>query len=723
MKRHLLISFLAMLPCAAAHAASPLDDAVAVWHMADARDSAGANSKLTPQGEVKLNVELSADEQAESKRRGGDGMAAKFSGGWLSAGQGADDELNIPGDAMSIYLRVRDPEGRYGEPLFSKHGGPDRIAYSVQGVQPSSGMLFVAEMGTTKNSKPLEARVPADLVDAKAWHDVIVVCDGAKMRLFIDGLWQDEDFMLGSLRPKSAVDCLIGGEVGADGKVRGGLNALIDHVAIWKRPLTAQEIEKLSGGVEQVAVRREKLNDKLQTPMQYYRPHHPDWNVGDCLPMYHDGTYHFYFLGDKRHHGSKNGLGAHQWAHISTRDLKHWTFHDIAVPITEQWEGSICTGSMYWHDGTYYAFYATRKTENRAEYLSMATSKDGINFIKQKPNPFAGPEPPYVVGPFRDPTVFRDDSTGQFHMLVTSALKEPELFRRGDVLAHLVSRDLKQWKQQQEPFFTPGLTGAPECPDHFLWNGWYYIISSNQGTARYRMSRKPMGPWIRPRVDTFGGATEYVMKTAAFGPNRRIGAAWIGKNGWGGNAVFREIVQAKDGTLSTRLPEELTPPTGEPAKLTFAKITDGASGTADKVRVEAQGMKAGMLTGVPQNARIRFRVVPGEHNGYFGVCLRGTGNYATGNELRFTPNQSKVELRDALSGPRTNNEWQSLEDVDGLDKPFTVEVIIKEDMIDICIDNRRTMLSRVNELKGDRLFFFAQDSDVTFENIDVRPLK
>ena len=715
-----------LLAVVARHASadSPLDDALAIWHMADTHDSAGADSQLSIHGDVRLNTAISEDQRTASRRRGGDGRVAELRGGYLSAGQGAGGELNISGDSMSVCVRVCDPSGRWGAPLISKHGKAARMVYSIQVAQPSSGYLFSATVGTTRNSHLLQARVPADLIDASAWHDVIVVCDGAKMRLFVDGLCLDEDFMLGALRQGNPVACLIGGAVGDAGEGGGGLKALVDHVAVWKRALTANEIEILSGGTSEVASQRARLNEKLQVPMQYFRPHHPDWNVGDCLPMYHDGVFHFYYLADKRHCGSKEGLGAHQWAHVSTRDLRHWQFHDLAVPITEQWEGSICTGSMFHHDDTYYAFYATRKTDRSGEYLSLATSPDGIHFTKQKPNPLAGPEPPYIVGPFRDPTVFRDPQTGTFHMLVTAAIKEPSLKHRGDCLAHLTSSDLRNWKQQA-PFLLPGLPGAPECPDHFYWNGWYYLIFSHQGTARYRMSRSPLGPWTRPRLDTFGGPTEYVMKTASFGPNRRIGAAWLGKNGFAGNAVFREIVQAADGTLGTRLPEELTPPTKEPLRLTLKTLTEGVSGSAERIYVESpQGMSAGYFAGVPRNVRIRMRIVPGTStNGWFGLCVRGSGHYATGTEIRCTPHLGKVELRDAVSQPRVNNDWHALEDVERLDRPFTLEVIVKDDMIDLCVDNRRTMINRVKDQPGDRLFFFAQDAEVTFENIDVRELK
>src|SRR5262249_3933690 len=136
-----------------------------------------------------------------------------------------------------------------------------------------------------------------------------------------------------------------------------------------------------------------------------------------------------------------------------------------------------------------------------------------------------------------------------------------------------------------------------------------------------------------------------------------------------------------------------------------------------------QGMRAGYLAGVPQNVRIRLRVVPHTRDGYFGLCVHGTGQYASGTEIRCTPNLARVELRDALAAPRANNEWHALEDVEGQERPFSLEVILKGDLIDVCVDNRRTMINRVKEQAGDRLFFFAQDCDVAFEDIDVRPLK
>ena len=76
-----------------------------------------------------------------------------------------------------------------------------------------------------------------------------------------------------------------------------------------------------------------------------------------------------------------------------------------------------------------------------------------------------------------------------------------------------------------------------------------------------------------------------------------------------------------------------------------------------------------------------------------------------------------------------------LEKVHGLDQPFTLDVIIKDNNLDFCIDNRRTGILTLNERgdmaltdeerrghTGSRLFLYARDGGVTIEDIRVRPL-
>ena len=83
----------------------------------------------------------------------------------------------------------------------------------------------------------------------------------------------------------------------------------------------------------------------------------------------------------------------------------------------------------------------------------------------------------------------------------------------------------------------------------------------------------------------------------------------------------------------------------------------------------------------------------------------------SGYDLCFRPYEQRVELFDA-----------SLVRVEGLDRSFDLDIILTGDIIDVCIAGQRTVVNRCPELKGDRLFFFAHNGDVTFENIQIRPL-
>ena len=137
-----------------------------------------------------------------------------------------------------------------------------------------------------------------------------------------------------------------------------------------------------------------------------------------------------------------------------------------------------------------------------------------------------------------------------------------------------------------------------------------------------------------------------------------------------------------------------------------------------------------MLSAAPRNARITLRVVPRPGTAAFGLCLRGHGEYQGGCELRFEPARQRAQYgapegrgpaKDSTGRVALGRDY-AIEDVDGLDRPFQLEIIVKDDIIDTCIDQRRTMITRRSEPDGDRLFFFARDGEV-FREISVRPLR
>ena len=279
-------------------------------------------------------------------------------------------------------------------------------------------------------------------------------------------------------------------------------------------------------------------------------------NIGDCMPFSEeetetsgpsDGQYHLFYLYDRHHHQSKWGLGAHQWAHIATRDFTTWHVFPMAIPITEAWEGSICTGSVIRCGEKYYAWYAVRMFDGSPAKITAAVSDDLCHFTKA--NTYFTLPPAYHTPSARDPKVVYIN--GRYHMFVTTSLCKNG---RG-CLAHLVSEEMNvdssSW-QDVGPVFISGDQTQPECPDYFSLGNYYYLVYSLDGKARYIYSETPFGEsgWIEPKNNIIPCGV--VPKSAAI-HGQRIFTGFVPKQKEGeyaGFAVFAKATQNPDGSLS-----------------------------------------------------------------------------------------------------------------------------------------------------------------------------
>ena len=270
----------------------------------------------------------------------------------------------------------------------------------------------------------------------------------------------------------------------------------------------------------------------------------PGVNIGDTIPFSDDsadsdGRYHLFYLYDRHHHGSKWGLGAHQWAHVSTADFVTWDEHPMAVGITEPWEGSICTGSIVRAGDKFYAWYAVRMSDGSPARMTCAVSEDNAHFVKSGKY-FTLPAG-YEPSSARDPKVVEMD--GKFHMFVTTTRLESG----SGCLAHLVS-DTADFAQFEDcgTILEWNDGNQPECPDWFAMGEYYYLIYSIGGYARYRYSKSPFDGWITPAEDNIPCGR--VPKAACLG-NQRIFAGFVTDHGYADDVIFVETIQKEDGTL------------------------------------------------------------------------------------------------------------------------------------------------------------------------------
>ena len=406
----------------------------------------------------------------------------------------------------------------------------------------------------------------------------------------------------------------------------------------------------------------------------------------------------------------------------TTTDLKHWTHHPVVLGIDEDWEKSICTGSLVYADNKFHAFYATRFLIDGQsnEQLSYAVSDDGIHFKKQKPNPFFTAPPGYSGRDFRDPKAVVDPATGVFNLFISSKEVNAPMQGQNGCLVRLTSTDLKKWTVG--PPVLTGQNSVPECPDYFQWNGWYYLVYSNHSDTYYVKSKSPYGPWQYPRYQALKEEMANVAKTAEFARNRRIAAAWVpsrqdnkdnGRELFGGSAIFREVVQEEDGTLGTRFPAEMIPPAAEPLKLPV--VVDGAStgAKAGEVTIKASnGLSAAHFKDVPVNSRITLEVESQGDNEEYGLYLRSDEKAGKGYKLRFSANERTVSLGNTR-----------IESVDGLAKRTTIDIVMQNDIIDVSINGRRCIVNRTPEQKGGFLWLYAKQGTVTFKSVTIAPLK
>jgi len=458
------------------------------------------------------------------------------------------------------------------------------------------------------------------------------------------------------------------------------------------------------------------------TYIQYFKPAEKHLFAGDCMPYYKDGTFYLYWLLDEGHHSGLDGLGGHQWALSTSTDLINWKHYPVSLGIDEDWEKSICTGSVIDDGDKIYAFYSTRVKEGNDvhEQLSYAISTDGgITFKKQKPNPFYYAPKECVSRDFRDPRVFKDKE-GIFHIFISGYEKEPQLRGQGGYLVHLISKDLKNWSETTSPL--RGQPGVPECSDYFKWNDWYYLIYSVGGDAYYVKSKQPYGPWEWPQSQVLVERWANVYKTAPFTGGRRIAVAFIpGK--WkesdserpvfGGNILLRELTQNKDGSLSTKfLPEVLPPMEGINLPAPKSHNPEKVSVTGNSIKINASdGINIASLADMPGNYRISLTVEPNGNYDELGLFLKATDKNQKGYKVELNANKRLVLLHNTV-----------IEAVDGLDKTARIDIIINNDIIDVNINNKRSIINRLSEQKGNNIFFFVKNGQATFKDIQVYKL-
>lgn len=564
--------------------------AVAFWPMADARDVIGADSALAPRGEVRLGVELPEMERAASRARGGDGVVAELTHGWLDAGDGIDGELQFDGKAFTAAIRLQAPSGRWTtRGLFARGGGHDALVFnffSHDFERGAAGMRVGCEIGIAGRAG-LAAQVTESVVriGAAEWHDLVARYDGSELVLFVDGVPVDRAACSGTLRENRTEPLAIGAGTHG-GSTDSPFPGRIDHAAIWNRALSDDEIVAISGGREGALAAAEKfardvpeaegptVRELVEAHRLFQRrlqedPHRPLWHFvcpegGDSMPfdpngmIWWQGRYHLFYIfqaGDPH---------VHHWGHASSLDLLHWTHHPTALDYdADDPDQGIFSGNAFVDlEGRPTILYHGVRAGNS---IAHAVDDDLIEWRKSPTNPLvpipAEGSPDFGKYESWDPHGWVEN--GRYLGIfggAKPALFSGATFDRWEYVGPFLETD-REWGEPGEDI---------SCPDFFPMGDSHVLLCiSHRRGARYFVGRwdgRTFRPESHHRMNWPGGGY-FAPETLLDDRGRRILIAWVmdprdpttrAGGGWSGVMSLPRVLTLGDaGRLKIEPIEEL----------------------------------------------------------------------------------------------------------------------------------------------------------------------
>ncbi|MBQ8351959.1 MAG: hypothetical protein IJY20_07975, partial [Clostridia bacterium] len=311
--------------------------------------------------------------------------------------------------------------------------------------------------------------------------------------------------------------------------------------------------------------------EETDEPADFYFPHGFNTNVGDVMTFFHDGTYHLVYLFDRRHHGSRGGRGAHDMAHLTTKDLITWEEQEPLAELEHPYE-TFGTGTMFYHKGKYYMSYGLHTSRHPSgKFIEPARNEDGSSFTHK--------------------TFAEAIDAGGMPMGATLSLSEDGIhFRRTELLYHGAQNPsvystadgglilyggyggegVYRTDDIAKPFVraetdmvfsgpSTALNCSSECPAFFEMNGYQYLIVGFRGYFRtLKPGDKQMVDAIKLGENIYDGLC--VPMVAELDNGRRIIAGWIRSDlGWGAALMQRELIAEEGGRLGMRWIPELFP--------------------------------------------------------------------------------------------------------------------------------------------------------------------
>ena len=741
--------------------------AVAVWHLKDLSDSAGVNSFLNINGSVTPGVHMEGQDRDDSLNRGGDGAAAVLDGGWLEAGDGANGELRLTGDAFTALIRLKCPAESLWSTrgFFTKGGGHETLVFnffSYDFGQGPEGMRLGCEIGIEGKSGlggQVTALVPQ--IGPTDWHDVVARYNGSELVLIVDGVVMDRKSVTGQLRQGNTEPVCIGAGGAGDNPFPG----MIDHAALWDCALTDEEITLMSGGASgaqaktamfaqfvpappspptaELVMRSRELKQKFQKDHHRPRYHFLHCEEGDTMPgdpngaIFWNGRYHLFYIFQRQQ--SAEPQTVHCWGHASSIDLVHWEHHPTALDVasTDVDRGIFSGNAFVSKEGIPTILYHGVSAGN-----CIATAEDDrlIRWTKLPSNPIVAMpkrgEPGFGVYDSWDPHGWLEDDTCYAVFGGNPGTGSPPALFRGPAITQLkyVSRflDNDSWSEPGEDI---------SCPDFFQIGGQHMLLCiSHMRGARYFLGDWKNDHFVassHARMNWPGGCF-FAPETLLDDKGRRILWAWClderphsaqVSSGWNGvMSLPRVLSLTSDGTLQIEPVEEL-----QRLRLNHRSHKDLAVKPDDEL----------VLNDINGECLELLIEVPASGSDGFGIKLRRSADGAEETAIVYDAKAGMLQIdvnRSTLDPSIRYRSWSLFKPPDAEDaarrvtvqeaplalqanEPLRLRIFLDHSMLEVFANGRQCMTQRLwptrEDATGVSLFSRAAETTASIEAWDM----
>lgn len=457
--------------------------------------------------------------------------------------------------------------------------------------------------------------------------------------------------------------------------------------------------------------------------------------AGDPIPFAHDGRLHLFYLSSPEGPLDYPGRVRTTWQHAVSDDLLSWRELPPAVAPGEPGSydaGGIWTGSVVEHAGTFYLFYTAHDPgAANPQTICLATSTDLVEFERHPGNPLLLPAPGCEAVDWRDPYVFFNREEGRWWMLIAARRADGPRWSRGCIML-AVSDDLLTWQVEPEPFYAPGDTFCPECPELWEYDGRWYLVfsrfSERVGTI-VRVGDTSRGPFRVPIREELGGRRWYAAKSAPWGEERAF-FGWVhdvvddqgaGRRRWlwGGDFALPRLVrpeQTVDGIV-LRVRSAVEVPSGEVVGCLDERELGNAGGHQE----------AAVVADVPHRAVVDASFTTGDVSSVGLDLARGDGDEV----LRLEVDLRRSETRLSVEPQPLDDFWADLtgsatryREVDGpvlafarlygaTGAPVRLRVVLDHDLLEAYVNDDVVLTQRIERVAEESIHVFALDGTTT----------